>query len=229
MKKFLINKKYKGLSLIEMLITLAILTVVILLASTTLTTLIKTSAVTSARSIARQESEFITEFLRRSIRNSHYSDVILYNVSGRTYNDETQRVEGTNYSGYTSPLAEGSIGNEIHFRPFGYERWICIAYFPKSTDSTKGFIVKSSYPDNNSPQECFNSSNSEYLQNAIVLNSPEIYVNLFELTHYTTPSKNLLITVNVETESIYEMSFAKNIKPRFFSQSLISTQKLTWE
>lgn len=229
MKKMLKNIKYEGLSLVEMLITLVILTVVILLASTTLTTLIKTSAVTSARSIARQESEFITEFLRRSIRNSHYSDVILYNVSGRTYNEETQKVEGASYSGYAAPITEGSVGNEIHFRPFGYERWICIGYFPKSSDSTKGYIVKSSYTDNNSPAECFNSSNPEYLQNAVILNSSEIYVNIFELMHYTTPSKNLLITVNVETESIYEMSFARKIKPRFFSQSLISTQKLTWE
>lgn len=223
-------KTYEGVSLIEMLITIVILTVVILLASITLTTLIKTSAVTSARSTARQESEFVIELIRRNVRNSNASDVLLYNVDSRKFNETSGKVEGdVVQQSYVNPVAEGEIANEIHFRPYGYHRWICVGYYPLTTDSTKGYIVKSSFPDNNTPASCMDSLNQEYLQNAVILNSNEVYAKQFSLQQYLTPSGNLLITTSVEMTSIYEMSFAKTVKPTFYKQALISTQKLTWE
>lgn len=224
------KKRYKGISLIEMLLTLVIITVVILLVSVVLTTLIRVSAVSNARTTARQESEFVLEVVRRNIRNSHNEDIVVYNVANRKFNETTGKVEDTGIvSGYDLPVVQGVNGNVIHFRPNGYHRWICIGFFPTTTDNTKGYIVKSSYPDNFTPKECLNGNNAEYSQNALILNSSEVYASIFNIMYYDTPNRNKLMTVAVSMKSIRDMSFSRNVKPEYFKQALISTQKLTWE
>lgn len=223
-------KRYKGVSLVEMLITIVIVTVVVLLASITLTTLIRTSAVTTARTTARQESEFVMELVRRNLRNSHNEDIKLYNVTNRFYDENTGKLtDSGTIAGYSTPVGEGTVANEIHFRPNGYNRWVCIGYFPLTSDNSKGYFLKSSYPDNATPASCFDSSNTEYSQNAIVLNSSEVYGSKLDISYYDTPNGNKLMTVAVQMESIYDMSFSKNVKPVYYKQALISTQKLTWE
>ncbi|MCC7290058.1 prepilin-type N-terminal cleavage/methylation domain-containing protein [bacterium] len=223
-------RKYEGLSLVEMLITIVIITTVVLMASITLTTLIRTSAVTSARTTARQESEFVIELVRRSIRNSHTDDIRFYNVSGRLYDESMSKIinSGT-VQGYDQAVGEGLSSSEIHFRPSGYNRWVCIGYFPTLSDQTKGYILKSSYPDNIAPASCFDSDNIEYMQNAVVLNNSEVFADQFEMHHYSTPSGNVLITIAIEMKSKYEMSFSKNVQPAYYKQALVATQKLTWE
>lgn len=236
MKKY--SNKYEGVSLVEMLITLVIITVVMLLAMITLTTLIRTSAVINARTTARQESEFVIELLRRSIRNSDSSDIFIYNVQNRYYDEALGAVINSGVvSGYDAPLDEGTNGTEIQFRPSGYDRWICIGYFPVKDKAGAGYIVKSSMEDNSNPSGCLDSGSSgggqavstNYAQNAVVLNSSEVYVDQFTLSYYGTTSDNLLINVAVKMKSIYPMSFSKNLEPAYFKQSIISTQKLTWE
>ncbi len=223
-------KKYKGVSLIEMLITIVILTVVMLLVSVVLTTLIRTAAVTNARTTSRQESEFVIEILRKNIRNSHTDDMVLYSVSNRAFDEEQGKVIDTGLvSGYSTPVAEGTEANVVHFRPNGYHRWVCIGYFPLSTDPTKGYVVKSSYPDNVTPSECFNSNNTQYQQNALILNSSEVYASGFGMRYYSSPSGNKLVTIDLTMKSIRDMSFSKNVKPEYYKQALVSTQKLTWE
>lgn len=223
-------KRYKGVSLVEMLITIVILTTVMLLVTVTLTTLIRTSAVTNARTTARQESEFVLELIRRNIRNSHTEDIIIYNVANRAFNETTGKLEDTGaVTGYSTPALEGAVGNVIHFRPNGYHRWICIGYFPKTDDAEKGYFVKSSYSNNDTPSECLNGNNSEYSQNALVLNSKEVYGSQFDISYYSTPNGNKLMTIAVTMASIYDMSFSRNVKPVYYKQALISTQKLTWE
>lgn len=226
----MVIKKYKGVSLVEMLITIVIITVVMLLVSVVLTTLIRTSAVTNARTTARQESEFVMELIRRNIRNSHTSDIVLYNVTNRAFNESENKVVDTGVvNGYSTAVIEGGNANVIHFRPNGYDRWVCIGYFPLTTDPTKGYIVKSSYPNNTTPSNCFNGNDPEYAQNALILNSSEVYADQFNIVYYNSSDGNKLMTVNISMKSIRDMSFSRNVKPTYFKQALISTQKLTWE
>lgn len=229
MKKWSL-KRFEGVSLIEMLITISIITSVILVSSVTLNTLIKASAVSNARTTTRQESEFVLELVRRNVRNSSASDIVIYDTTGREFNESLGKLEDdVSVTGYSTGISEGNIGNEIHFRPSGYSRWVCIGYFPLTNNPAKGFVVKSSYPDNQNPASCLDSANQEYQQNAVVLNSTSVYASLFELIYYTTSDGNILVTLALQMESKYQMSFSKNIKPVFYKQTLVSTQKLTWE
>jgi len=63
------GNKYEGFSLVEMLITIVILGMVMLIASVTLTTLIKISTVSSNKTRVRNETEFVLELVRRTVRN----------------------------------------------------------------------------------------------------------------------------------------------------------------
>lgn len=227
MKKVL---KYKAVSLIEMLITMVVITTVLLLATVTLTTLIRVSSVSNGRTMARDESEFVLELLRRNIRNTDADDVYVYNVSGRTFDEEENKtVDSETVTGYESEILEGIVGNEIHFRPVGYDRWMCIGYFPSSTDDTVGYIVKSSYSNNLTPQNCLKGDDEQYIQNAMVLNSSEVYAQQLSFVVYKATEGNVLITIEVKMKPRVILLSGNKISPEFFRQALISSQKLTWE
>lgn len=230
MRKKIEEQNYEGVSLIEMIITIAIITAVVLVSSVTLNTLIKTSAISSAKTTTRQESEFVLELVRRNVRNSSEKDIYFYKTEGREFNETSDKlVDDVNVTGYTTPVSEGSLANEVHFRPSGYTRWVCIGYFPTTTNDTRGYIVKSSYPDNQNPTSCLDGTDAQYAQNSVILNSSSVYATLFDLVYYTTSDSNILVTLALQMESKYQMSFAKEIKPVFYKQTLVSTQKLTWE
>jgi hypothetical protein len=228
----MLKKKYEGLSLVETLLTIVIITTVMLLASVTLTTLIKASAVSAARTTAREESEFVLELLRRTIRNSHNDDIYLYSVSGRAFDEGDGEVvgDGGPVSGYEVALNEGQLGNEIHFRPTGFDRWVCLGFFPGLEDPDRGYLLKSSTLSLSDPASCFDSSADTYKQNTIVLNSDSIDVNLFQMQYYLTQGSNVLMTIDVEVEPTnWSENFTGPITPTYFKQAVVSTQKLDWE
>ena len=223
-------KKYKGVSLAEMLITMIIISIIMLLAATTLNTLIKVSAAANGRSISRDDSEFIIELIRRSVRNSYTDDVYIYNVSGRSYNTTTKKVvDGATVTGYTSAVAQGVVGNEIHFRPTGYNRWICIGYFPTTTDNTVGYIVKSSIGDNLTPSSCFDGNSTSYQQYGMVLNSDDVYAQFLNFQMYKTAENNLRVISSIKMKPAIMLKQMGNITPEYFKQTLITSEKLTWE
>lgn len=223
-------KRYKGVSLIEMLITIVIIAIVLLLAATTLTTLIRVSSISAGRAMARDETEFVIELIRRNIRNTHTEDVFIYNVSGRTFNEDTGKPENLGgVNGYAAPVADGSAGTEIHFRPSGYHRWICIGYFPTTSDATRGYVVKSSYSDNADPSLCLSGASSQYTQYGMVLNSSEVKVNLFSLVMYRVSESNIRILTEVEMEPVRALVAGKDFTAKYYKQALITSEKLTWE
>jgi prepilin-type N-terminal cleavage/methylation domain-containing protein len=75
-----IEEKYQAFSLVEMLLTIVIIGMVMLISSVTLTTLIKVSTVASNKIRARNESEFVLELVRRTVRNSDPSDVLIFST-----------------------------------------------------------------------------------------------------------------------------------------------------
>ena len=113
------KEKYEGFTLVEMLLTIVIIGIVMLISMTTLTTLIKTSTVSSNKTKVRNESEYVLELIRRSVRNSNPSDVFIYNSrNARVFNRNTNSIVGTGVSPatvYGNSLEENQIGNEIHF------------------------------------------------------------------------------------------------------------------
>ena len=228
MRKIL-KKKYSGVSLVEMLLTMIILTIVMILVGVTLNTMIRASIMSNGRTTARQESEFMLELMRKTIRNSNSEEVLVYTVSGRTYNPTTLRTQDSNLSGYDGVTPVDGSGTEIHFRPIGYDKWVCVGYFPDSTDSSKGYVLKSIRQDLLTPSECFNGQSSQFVANTLVLNSEDIDVNQLSIRYFNTYDSNYLITIDLAVEPTKWVPGSNNISPVFFQQTVVSTQKLTWE
>ena len=223
------NRIYEGFSLIEMLVTLVIIGFVFLLVATTLTTLIRVSNISTAKTTVRNESEFILELIRRNVRNSNVGDVLIFDSSGRVYDGETV-VEIEEVSGFDNPLGAGIEGNEIHFRPNGYSRWICIGYFVHSENSEMGYILKSSSEDISSDHStCFNPEDSDYQKYAIQLNSEEVDINSFGIKYLESTYDNYIIIADMNSEPVYWYEGrGKLFNKEVNRQVVVSTEGLTW-
>ena len=230
MKKIEIeNKIYDGFSLIEMLVTMVIIGFVFLLVATTLTTLIRVSRISTAKTVVRNESEFILELIRRNVRNSNVGDVLIFNTSGRVYDGESI-VEVEDVLGFDDPLAAGEEGNEIHFRPNGYSRWICIAYFASSEEPDMGYILKASTDDISSDHSiCFDPESSDYQKYTIQLNSEEVDINSFGIKYIESTYDNYIIVADINSQPFYWYEGSGKLFNREVNrQVVVSTEGLTW-
>lgn len=234
----LLNRKeqYEGFSLVEMLITIVIMGVVMLTASSTLTTLIKISTVSSNKTRVRSESEFVLELVRRTVRNSNPSDVYIFDSkSVRQYDPEENAVINTNGSStdplllaaYNTPKGENESGNEIHFRPYGYESWICIAYFPSTDDPNMGYILKTSAPNLlNQQATCFNDDTGKYV---ITLNSDVVNIKNFNIAYTTLKDSNYLIRFDIDAEPTqWYLAEGAPVKRIVHRQAVVSTEGIVW-
>lgn len=223
------NKIYEGFSLVEMLLTMIIIGFVFLLVSTVLSTLIKVSTISTAKTTVRSESEFILELIRRNVRNSNVGDVLIYSTSGRTYDGETI-VESGDILGYDSPLDAGEEGNEIHFRPNGYSRWVCIGFFLDTDDPDVGYILKSSTDDMSSDHSiCFDQDTSDYEKYTIQLNSEDVDIDSFRVKYIESTYENYMIIADISAEPVYWYEGSGKLFNREVNrQVVVSTEGLTW-
>lgn len=220
---------YEGFSLIEMLLTMVIIGFVFLLVSTVLSTLIKVSTISTAKTTVRNESEFILEIIKRNVRNSNIGDVLIYSTSGRTYDGDTI-VESGDVLGYETSLGAGNSGNEIHFRPNGYSRWICLGFFADTNNPEMGYILKSSSDDISSDHStCFDPETSDYKKYTIQLNSKEVDINSFAIRYVESTYENYIIVADINAQPVhwYEGS-GKVFNREVNRQVVVSTEGLTW-
>ena len=225
------KEKYEGFTLVEMLLTIVIIGIVMLISMTTLTTLIKTSTVSSNKTKVRNESEYVLELIRRSVRNSNPSDVFIYNSrNARVFNKNTNSIVGTGVSPatvYGNSLEENQIGNEIHFRPFGSNSWVCIGYF-KALNSANGYVVKTTAEDLLGKHDtCFdvNRKNSYF----IVLNSDYVLMNNFQVAYTKTADENYLIRFDIEAEPrFWYLSKNAPVTKKVLRQAVVKTGGLIW-
>lgn len=231
MRNILRNKNYEGFSLVEMLITIFILGVVMLTASSTLTTLVKISTVSSNKTRVRSDSEFVLELVRRTVRNSNPSDVYVFNsYSERKYDPDDNVVVdnvGANLGVYTNSLAENIAGNEIHFRPYGYESWICIGFFGSTEDDGMGYILKTSAQNLLDQQAtCFTPGTDKYV---IVLNSEVVDVESFDITYTILKDTNFLIRFNLSAQPTqWYLAEGAPVKRMVYRQAVVSTEGIVW-
>ncbi len=230
------KEKYEGFSLVEMLITIVIMGVVMLTASSTLTTLIKISTVSSNKTRVRSESEFVLELVRRTVRNSNPSDVYIFDSSDvRKYDPEANIVinnDGNPQSpavlqAYANPETENIAGNEIHFRPYGYESWICIAYFQSTANDGMGYILKTSAPNLlNNQATCFDEDASKYV---IALNSEVVNILNFDIAYTILKDSNYLIRFDIESEPTqWYLAEGAPVKKVVHRQAVVSTEGILW-
>lgn len=227
--------KYEGFSLIEMLITIVIIGVVMLISAVTLTSLVKISTVSSNKTRVRNETEFVLELVRRTVRNSNPSDVYIFNSTDvRRFNPETSAVERVSElinldEIYSQNLEENTFGNEIHFRPYGYESWICIGFFKSSLDESKGYILKNNSDDLwNNHASCF-QNDPDNMQYIMVLNSDYVNMKEFNIAYTITDETNYLIRFDIMAEPVsWYLSQGAPVNREVFRQTVVSTEGLIW-
>lgn len=234
------KRKYEAFSLIEMLLTISIIGMVMLISSITLTALIKVSTVASNKIRARNESEFVLELVRRTVRNSDPSDVYIFeSENARTYdpalgvvvNDPLIDIESV----YADELGENELGNEIHFRPYGYKDWICLGFFlsPDSVslpeEEQRGYILRTTSQDLSGTHEsCFQSGGS-YANYLIVLNSDYVDVNNFSIAYTVSNDSNYILRFDIESEPVdWYLGQGSPIKKKVYRQGIVSTEGLIW-
>lgn len=235
--RILKKKKYEAFSLVEMLITIVIIGIVMLIASVTLTTLIKISTVSSNKTRVRNETEFVLELVRRTVRNSNPADVMIYNsLDARMFDSENGIVVNNPAiadmsSIYSTPLDENVSGNEIHFKPYGYANWMCIGFF-RDIDPEKqlGYILKTSTQDLwSSAQKCFDGTTEDYRMYTIELNSKDVDINSFNITYTKSTEGNYIIRFDLSAEPVsWYLAKGAPVNREVFRQAVVSTEGINW-
>ena len=149
------KNKLKAFSLVELLITLVILSIVMLICTQTLNTLLRVSTLTKYKNMARNEIEFSVELTDRLLSNSYVPDVQMFNSSlYRTFDEENNVIitSDSESDPYLNSYIMGTPVNEVHVRPYGHKVWVCIGFF-KSNDledpDHSGYFLKRTVSDLN--------------------------------------------------------------------------------
>lgn len=234
MNKYNKENKYEGFSLVEMLITTFIIGFIMLIAALVLTTLIKVSTVTTNKTKVRNESEYVLELLRRTIRVTDPTEVKIYN-SNRTYNSSSGLVSG---EGNLIAVSEGNKGNEIHIRPYGSSKWICLAFYKdgeqkKEGDgsTSMGYILKTSVSEevmSRGSNSCFNEEDNRSY-NYIVLNSRFVNIRDFKISYRSTEDGNKEIQFDLEAAATYwYFATGAPLNRNIYRQAIVKTEGIMW-
>ncbi len=227
-----IYKKYEGFSLVEMLLTIAILGIITLLVASTLTTLIKVSLISNSKNQARNDVNFIMELMNRSLGNTNVSDVTLYNSkSVRIFDRESQMVvdsqPGSIVGIYQNPtLLEGIPSNEIHVRSYGYNVWTCIGYF--LDEEGQGYLLKTSVYEMDDHSDCFSSDRDDAYVS--VLHNYDVDIKDFSIEYIVigADGDNMFVVNTVVEPKNWPAGFNVPVNREITRQITVSSQGLTW-
>lgn len=233
-------KKYNGFSLIEMLLTLMILTVVMLLVATTLNTVIKVSNTANSKNLARSDINYIMDLYSRLISNSDLDDIYLYNSADynltNPYNAPIRHLEinangmpviittgSLDQYGIEDRPADGAFGTEIHVRLYGYPLWTCLGYFRDNNEY--GYIVKTTKVDLSDHSTCFDSNAVITILHSFSVDATDFSIEYVDIGD----NKNSMFIINAGLTPLYwPVSDAFPVTKEVNRQIVISTESLTW-
>ena len=244
-------KKFKAFSLIEMLMTLAIMSIVVLIATQTLNTIFRVSTISKFKTVTRNEMAFSMELVERLLANSNVKDVYIFDPTpdqdiqqpeniARYYDEENNRI--VNYhnvdlgSVYNVETNSGDSGTEIHIRPYGYNFWVCIGYFKGYKDdlpTEDGYLLKRTVDNlfegvNGADHaSCFDHefSTSDPI---LVLNSDDVKVNDFEISYIKSSNINNVFYIDMEMEPTSWVPGESALERAVIRQAIVTTRGLTW-
>jgi hypothetical protein len=226
-----------------MLITIAILAIVLLIATQTLNTIYRVSTISKLKTTTRNEIGFAIELVERMLANSNVVDVYVFNPPDgnpdndvRYYDEDTEEIVMNPTitpeqlaDAYNQELETGLVGKEVHIRPYGYSLWACIGYFRGYNDTSKGYLIRrtvQTLPDGH--RSCFDSSVSPDFP-ILVLNSELVQVNDFQVSYIKSSDINNVFYIDLEMEpTLWVPGEVPSVQPSVLRQAIITTQGLTW-
>lgn len=230
-------KKYKGFSLVELLLTIMILSIVMLLVASTLNTVIKASNTANAKNLARNDINYIMDLYSRLISNAELSDIYLYDssaVRSFTLVNGLPAISSKPSLGETylsENLVDQQKGNEIHVRLYKYNYWTCLGYFEstsgvcKDSNNKCGYIVKTTKQVLTDHASCFDSSSVITVLQSFSLNVSDFGIQYIDIGD----EKNSMFIVNAQLTPLYwPVSDTFRITRDVSRQIVISTEALTW-
>lgn len=231
------KKSVSAFSLIEMLITIAILAIVLLIATQTLNTVFRVSTISKFKSVTRNEIGFSIELLERLLANSNVVDVYLYDsLSARTYNEETGLIEDDPTANlslvYGDQIVSGLEGSEIHIRPYGYSIWVCIGHFKAHDNPERGYLLKRTVPnlrDYHDHGSCFDTAYLSDAHPVLSLTSEDVKVEDFGISYIRSSNLNNVFYVNLTMEpTSWVPGDSSSLERSIVRQAVVTTQGLTW-
>lgn len=237
-------KKYNGFSLIEMLLTIMILSVVMLLVASTLNTVIKVSNTANSKNLARSDINYIMDQYSRLISNSDLDDIYLYNSANYdsnagTYNQSVRYLGvdangipvikpggGENLDLYeaTNRPIDGAVGTEIHVRLYGYPLWTCLGYF-RDEANKYGYIVKTTRADLSNHADCFGKDAIINILHSFSVDATNFSIRYVDIGD----NKNSMFIINAGLTPLYwPVSDSFPVTKEVNRQIVISTESLTW-
>lgn len=234
------SKKLRAFSLVEMIMTLGILSIVFLLTTRTLATLVQVSTVTQYKTATRSEADFIMELVSRFLSNSHIDDMYIFDtMSEWSYTPETGIVAinpETLPGSYNTPQGVGQTGNELHVRLSGYDQMTCIGFFKEDYNDpeSKGYMLKKTVDFTNTSEHysCFLPEADDPFPESqyplMVLNAEEITVKDFQVSYAKSESSNNIFYVDLTMVPLYWAPGMDHIEKAVVRQSIVTTQGLTW-
>ena len=226
-------RKYKGFSLIELLLTTMILAVIMLLVATTLNTVIKVSNTTNSKNTARANMEYLMDYISRALTNSELGDIYMFNsINVRVLGESGGQLAILPSGNIGNTYLDGKLGdvelegNEIHIKLYGYNDWTCIGYF-KDESGEYGYLVRTVYEDDMAGDHsvCFG-------ENAVVtpMHSFMIDVPSFSLDYLVMgDQENRMFLINSTLRPLYwPVADTFPVNRDVTRQAVVSTQALTW-
>jgi Tfp pilus assembly protein PilV len=237
-------KKYKGFSLIQMLISIIILAIILLAINNVIVTMIRTSNTISSRMLVREESEYIAEVMRKYLRNSSADNVRLYVRS----NPRISLSINGEVNSITGDLKEiewnnSEIGTEIHFRSSAdsENKVICIGYFENhDVDSPViGYVMRSVNEINTErgwsdyqPSNCFPGEpqmNDIFRKNIAFLNSDLISIEDLSIRRDRT-NVQVFYSIDIDVRPVWGVGGLSNYRdedgaPKYRKSFVVQTRQ----
>ena len=229
-----LKRKYRGFSLIELLLTTMILCVIMLLVATTLNTVIKVSNTTNSKNTARSNVSYIMDFVSRALSNAELLDVYMFNSRsvrgiGQGHTGSIAVVPTGNVS---SAYSDGELGdtdlsdyNEIHIKLYGYDEWVCIGHFRDAKGY--GYLVRTVYEEDMGGDHslCFGESSMVTPMHSFMIDVPT-----FNLDYLVVgDGSNRMFVIDATLRPLYwPMKNTSLVTQDVSRQSVVSTEALTW-
>jgi len=219
-------ESYTGFTLMEVLITMLILSMILLVISFTLNTLIFVSLRTDLSVRTRDEIDTSLEVMRRVVKQADPEAITLLSTGHYKYFDPALSkvmIDPTGQGGTPSDV------NEVHILSSAGGRVVCFGAFEvlgAVGDDVQGYLVKSSMSvANYTEATCLDSSKVEYQKNAMVLNSDLVDVDEFKIGFDTGVGQNGYVQIRISGKPV---RWPGREGPKLLTrETIVSTGKLT--